>query len=242
MDYIDFFDVQDHAGLPTYTNYDDEDNFTYSFIQTKKPGDTVKVEQNSQSSNIKNNTNWITQAVSNTNNPLANPNLMAAIQKDLGKPYVWGGHGHKRGADCIGFVNDVLDNLGYKIYASAKTYLNSMVDRFNDPRQAKPGDLLFWTFRADTDQRFKNGAYRPHGTPSHIAIVLETKGSYVKVAESSGSSGSAIHWVKMFDGNDPAPGKVYANYSPSARKSKYEFLAFGRLNNDKIAAYKRKKA
>lgn len=241
MDYIDFFDIQNHIGLPTYTNYDDEEDFGFSFVKPKQK-DIVKSEQQGdkeQPSSSGTNNNRI---ISIGKNPLATPNLMAAIQKDLGKPYVWGGHGHKRGADCIGFVNDVLDNLGYKIYASAKTYLNSMVDRFNDPRQAKPGDLLFWTFRADTDQRFRNGAYRPHGTPSHIAIVLDTQGSYVKIAESAGSSGSAIHWVKMFDGNDPAPGKIYANYSPSARKSKYEFLAFGRLNNDKIAAYKSKKA
>lgn len=241
MDYIDFFDIQNHIGLPTYTNYnDDEEEFSFSFIKPKekKQKTTSEFDNSSQS----NSSPSISKTIGTNKNPLFSPNLMAAIQKDLGKPYVWGGHGHKRGADCIGFVNDVLDNLGYKIYASAKTYLNSMVDRFNDPRQAKPGDLLFWTFRADTDQRFKNGAYRPHGTPSHIAIVLETKGSYVKIAESAGSSGSAIHWVKMFDGNDPAPGKIYANYSPSARKSKYEFLAFGRLNNDKIAAYKSKKA
>lgn len=238
MDYIDFFDIQNHIGLPIYTNYDDEEDFAFSFV---KPKQIIKSEQQGDieqpSSSDTNN-----RIINISKNPLATPNLMTAIQKDLGKPYVWGGHGHKRGADCIGFVNDVLDNLGYKIYASAKTYLNSMVDRFNDPRQAKPGDLLFWTFRADTDQRFRNGAYRPHGTPSHIAIVLDTQGSYVKIAESAGSSGSAIHWVKMFDGNDPAPGKIYANYSPSARKSKYEFLAFGRLNNDKIAVYKSKKA
>jgi hypothetical protein len=127
--------------------------------------------------------------------------------------------------------------MGIPVSGVGSTFYNYMVDRFTDPKQAKAGDLIFYTFKANSNQRYKNGSFRAHGTPNHIAIVLEVNGPYVKVAESSGGSGSAIHWHKMFDGEGTAPGKVYANYSPSNTKQKTEFLGFGRLNKDKVAAF-----
>lgn len=229
-DYIDFNDVQDYFGLPKPSI----SSFSFSYF-------------GQPSSDIINNfdlEDYMPVAQQVSSNPeqvksqgIALPGLMEAIQKNLGKPYGWGSRGHKKTVDCSGFVSDVLDDMGIRASGTSSTFYNNMVDRFTDPKQAKPGDLIFYTFKASSNQRFRNGSFRPHGTPNHIAIVLEVNGPYVKVAESSGGSGSAIHWHKMFDGEGTAPGKVYANYSPSNSKQKTEFLSFGRLNKDKAAAY-----
>lgn len=254
-EYINFNDVQDHFGLPKYQASD----FSFSYfgaprhdiisnfnLQDYMPLNNQPAQQTQQAAQQSPQQNTLSlgqqnlSSVPSDGTSLALPGLMEAINKNIGKPYVWGGHNHNpRGVDCIGFVNDVLDDMGYKIYSSANTYLNKMTDKFYDPKLAKKGDLLFWTFKANSNQRFNNGQYRPHGTPSHIAIVLETRGPYVKVAESAGSGGGAVHWVKMFDGNEAAPGKIYANYAPSNKNTKYEFLAFGRLNKNKVEEYKR---
>lgn len=235
-DYIDFNDVQDHIGLPkpsngqfgfSYFGQPNQDiiDFNLQNYMPIKPQQTTQAQQQ----------NPLTMPANGNELPL--PGLMEAIQKNLGKPYVWGGRGHKRGVDCSGFVSDVLDDMGIPISGVGSTFYNHAVDRFTDPKQAKAGDLIFYTFKANSNQRYNNGEFRAHGTPNHIAIVLEVNGPYVKVAESSGGSGSAIHWHKMFDGPGTPPGRVYANYSPSNTKQKTEFLGFGRLNKDKVAAY-----
>lgn len=241
-DYINFNDVQDHFGLPKYNT----GNLGFSYIGAPSQDITgtydlqdylpINPQLNQPQSKQQ---NPLTTAMDS--NALALPGLMEAIEKNLGKPYVWGARGHKRGVDCSGFVSDVLDDMGIPVSGVGSTFYNHMVDRFTDPTQAKPGDLIFYTFKANSNQRYSNGSFRAHGTPNHIAIVLEVNGPYVKVAESSGGSGSAIHWHKMFDGEGTPPGKVYANYSPSNTKQKTEFLGFGRLNKNKVAAYINKK-
>lgn len=243
-DYINFNDVQDHFGLPKPNT----GNFSFSYFEA--PSQDIVSNFNLEDYMPQFPTQQTTQQQSSQQNPLtasldgkalALPKLMEAIDKNLGKPYVWGARGHKRGVDCSGFVSDVLDDMGIPVSGVGSTFYNHMVDRFTDPKQARVGDLIFYTFKANSNQRYNNGEFRAHGTPNHIAIVLEVNGPYVKVAESSGGSGSAIHWHKMFDGDGTPPGKVYANYSPSNTKQKTEFLGFGRLNKDKVAAYIDKK-
>ena len=240
-DYINFNDVQDHFGLPKSNT----GNFGYSYLGA--PGQDI-VSTFDLQDYLPINPRPIQSQQQNPlimptdSNALALPGLMEAIQKNLGKPYVWGARGHKRGVDCSGFVSDVLDDMGIPISGVGSTFYNHAVDRFTDPKQARAGDLIFYTFKANSNQRYNNGEFRAHGTPNHIAIVLEVNGPYVKVAESSGGSGSAIHWHKMFDGEGTPPGRVYANYSPSNTKQKTEFLGFGRLNKDKVAAYINRKS
>lgn len=232
-DYIDFNDIQDPFGLPKPA----ADNFEFSYFQ---PSRDIVNNFNLQDYMPIGNQKQATQLPSSNlsiGSSLPLSSLMEAIQKNLGKPYGWGARGHKKTVDCSGFVSDVLDDMGIPVSGVGSTFYNYMVDRFTDPKQAKAGDLIFYTFKANSNQRYKNGSFRAHGTPNHIAIVLEVNGPYVKVAESSGGSGSAIHWHKMFDGEGTAPGKVYANYSPSNTKQKTEFLGFGRLNKDKVAAF-----
>lgn len=234
-DYIDFNDVQDHFGLPVPSrgNY----SFSYFGAPSQDIVNNFRLEDYMPQLPTQQTSQHNPLTAPSNGTALALPKLMEAIQKNLGKPYGWGSRGHKKTVDCSGFVSDVLDDMGIRASGTSSTFYNNMVDRFTDPKQAKPGDLIFYTFKAGSNQRFRNGSFRPHGTPNHIAIVLEVNGPYVKVAESSGGSGSAIHWHKMFDGEGAAPGKVYANYSPSNSKQKTEFLGFGRLNKDKVAAY-----
>lgn len=254
-DYIDFNDVQDHFGLPAPSR----GNYSFSYfgapsqdivnnfrledympqLGAQQQAATQQTTQQStlQQGNLQPVAEGATSITNLSGSNLSMSDLMTAIQKNSGKPYVWGARGHKRGVDCSGFVSDVLDDMGIPASGTGCTFYDNMVDKFTDPSQAKPGDLIFYTFKANSNQRYNNGTFRAHGTPNHIAIVLEVNGPYVKVAESSGGGvKSGIRWHKILDGNGTPPGKIFANYAHNSRQ-KTEFLGFGRLNKDKVAAY-----
>lgn len=270
-DYINFFDIQDHFGLPS----PNRGTFTYSYFgspsrdiinnfnlqdyipQLPQSGTQTTVQQpaaqqsaaqqsttqqtTSQQGELQQVANGLSSITNGSGSNFSISDLMTAIQKNSGKPYGWGVRGHKKTVDCSGFVSDVLDDMGLPVQGTSISFYNNMVDKFTDPSQAKPGDFIFYTFKANSNQRFRNGSFRAHGTPNHIAIVLEVNGPYVKVAESSGGGvRSGIRWHKILDGNGTPPGKIHANYAHNS-KGKTEFLAFGRLNKDKAAAYLQRK-
>lgn len=245
-DYIDFNDVQDYFGLPKPSI----SSFSFSYfgqpssdiVGNFNPQDYMSqaastAQQTTQQSNLQSVAEGLSSITNGAGSNFSVSDLMSAIQKNSGKPYGWGVRGHKRTVDCSGFVSDVLDDMGLPVAGTSISFYNNMVDKFTDPSQVKPGDFIFYTFKANSPQRFKNGQRRAHGTPNHIAIVLEVNGPYVKVAESSGGGvRSGIRWHKILDGNGTPPGKIHANYSHGS-KSTTEFLSFGRLNKDKAAAY-----
>ena len=264
-DYIDFNDVQDHFGLSApirgnysfsyfgtpsqdiVNNFNLEDYMPQLSAQQQAAAYQPVAQQSttqqttSQQGELQQVANGLSSITNGSGSNFSISDLMTAIQKNSGKPYGWGVRGHKKTVDCSGFVSDVLDDMGLPVQGTSISFYNTMVDKFTDPSQAKPGDFIFYTFKANSDQKFKNGQFRAHGTPNHIAIVLEVNGPYVKVAESSGGGvRSGIRWHKILDGNGTPPAKIHANYAHNS-KGKTEFLAFGRLNKDKAVAYLQKR-
>lgn len=67
--------------------------------------------------------------------------VLDAVQKYLGLPYVWGGNDPAVGLDCSSFVQNVYKDLGYSLPRVTWDQMNSGT-KVDSMAQAQPGDLL----------------------------------------------------------------------------------------------------
>ena len=68
--------------------------------------------------------------------------VLDAVQKYLGLPYIWGGNDPSVGLDCSSFVQNVFKDLGYSLPRVTWDQMNAGV-AVESMAQARPGDLLF---------------------------------------------------------------------------------------------------
>lgn len=99
--------------------------------------------------------------------------VIAAAERYLGVPYVWGGTDPAKGLDCSGFVQRVYADLGVELprvsvdQSKAGTAVASL-------DQARPGDLVFW--RGDGSRPNHIGIYAGDGR----MLVAPRTGDVVK--------------------------------------------------------------
>jgi len=68
--------------------------------------------------------------------------VLDAVQKYLGLPYIWGGNDPSVGLDCSSFVQNVFKDLGYSLPRVTWDQMN-VGTKVDSMAQAQPGDLLF---------------------------------------------------------------------------------------------------
>ncbi|UWX97544.1 C40 family peptidase [Arthrobacter zhaoxinii] len=72
----------------------------------------------------------------------ADGEVLGAVQKYLGLPYIWGGNDPAQGLDCSSFVQNVYKDLGYTLPRVTWDQMNSGTE-VGSLAEAQPGDLLF---------------------------------------------------------------------------------------------------
>lgn len=88
--------------------------------------------------------------------------IIAAGEKHLGVPYLFGSANPEKGFDCSGFVSYVYNNsnLGFKLPRSSQSIFNN-IKTFELEQDARPGDLIFFT-----------GTYNSKNPVTHVGIYI----------------------------------------------------------------------
>ena len=84
--------------------------------------------------------------------------VLAAAERYLGVPYLWGGTDPATGLDCSGFVQRAFADIGVSLPRVSIDQSKQGVEVPGGLENAQPGDLLFWS---------GNGS-----GPNHIAIYV----------------------------------------------------------------------
>ena len=90
--------------------------------------------------------------------------ILAAAEKYVGFPYVWGGSNPNTSFDCSGFVSYVYNQCGWDFGRLGAQGLYNISTRTNNP---KPGDLVFFTGTYDTPGVSHCGIYVGDGWMLH---------------------------------------------------------------------------
>lgn len=149
--------------------------------------------------------------------------MLNSVNKFLGETYSNAKRLKPGFADCSGFTNKVFKDLGYDMKGATSIMMHKKLTDAVDLNSLQPGDLAFLT---TTKTRNVAGTVRAPGTSSHVAIVLEKKGTKVKVAECTPKGGSHIGWWEVGDPSKRERGVV--NYAKGSGRTN-EILGFGRL-------------
>lgn len=160
--------------------------------------------------------------------------LDAAISSHLGETYSQPRRKQSGYSDCSGFVCKVYKDLGIDLgFATSVTMYNQYTDHI-DFDQVQKGDLVFLTPRKKYNGQNVGGMHRRSGVdPSHVGIVVEKKGTKIKVAENTHHKGkSQYNWYELGDVNKRESG--VDNYSKGNGRTKSELLGFGRINLSKV--------
>lgn len=92
---------------------------------------------------------------------ISGADIASYAQKFLGLPYVWGGTSLSSGADCSGFVQQVMAHFGISI--PRVTYDQIGVGQAVDQRDLQAGDLIFFDFHPGSGGR---------SGPDHVAMYI----------------------------------------------------------------------
>ena len=113
---------------------------------------------------------------SNTPEPTA---IISFAKKQLGKPYKYAGNTPGQGFDCSGFVSYVFAHFGVALPRTSAAQASH--GRAVPIKQAKPGDLIFFT-----------GRYAGSGQVGHVGIITRAAGPDTEFIHASTSSGVVL--------------------------------------------------
>ncbi len=104
------------------------------------------------------------------------PGVLAAGERYLGTPYVWGGSDPSVGFDCSGFVQQVFADLGVSL-PRVSADQSRAGEPVADLAAARPGDLVYWD--GDGDRPNHIGIYAGDGE----MLVAPRTGDVVRYQE-----------------------------------------------------------
>lgn len=120
--------------------------------------------------------------------------VIAAAQKYLGVPYVWGG-ASMTGLDCSGFTMLAYRDIGISLPHQSRLQFAQYASTFIPPErsdQLQPGDLVFWGTNGDPSRIYHVGIYAGGGSYIHAPQA----GDVVRYATLRTSSSSYVGAVR----------------------------------------------
>lgn len=167
---------------------------------------------------------------------ISGADIATFAQKYLGLPYVWGGTSLSSGADCSGFVQQVMAHFGINI--PRVTYDQIGVGQAVDQRDLQAGDLIFFNFNPGGGGRsgpdhvgmyIGNGKFIEEPRPGEGARISDLNTGYYQKAFVGGRRMSGIQGGGQLnaDGTQPA---TAPKLSPEDLASEYGW-ASGFLNS-----------
>ena len=100
--------------------------------------------------------------------------MITEAEKYLGYPYVWGGSSPSTSFDCSGFVCWVINHCGngWNVGRTTAEGLRQMLPAIR-PREAKPGDIIFFQGTYDTVGASHVGIYVGNGMMIHCGSPIQ---------------------------------------------------------------------